>query len=200
MGKNFDALEAAHVDFVRAQRIFFTASAAGDAHVNISPRSTDAFRVVDARTVVYRDLTGSGSETAAHVRAGGRMTIMFCAFDGPPQILRLYGRGRIVHVESPDFAPRHAEHFSDDVPLGTRALVFVDLDLVRTSCGYGVPSFAYAGERPTLARWAATKGGDALRTYRRTRNVASIDGLPTGFSDQANASSSSARRPSRRSP
>jgi hypothetical protein len=129
--------------------------------------------------VVYLDQTGSGNETAAHCRADGRVTDLFCAFAGAPRILRLYGRGSIAKRGTPAYARLLARAFDERELPGARQIVTLAVDLVQTSCGYGVPLFAFVGERDTLTRWAAAKGDDALATYRSERNAVSIDGLPT---------------------
>jgi Pyridoxamine 5'-phosphate oxidase len=184
MGKQFPAMTPAHRDFIAKQRIFFTATATTASRVNISPRPTDALRVLDERTVAYLDLTGSGSETAAHLRADGRITLMFCAFEEPPNILRLYGRGASLLRGTAEYARLLALEFGGEEPLGARQIVRIDIDLVQTSCGYGVPLFDYAGERTTLRRWAEQKGETGLAEYWRLKNAQSIDGLPTGLGEE----------------
>ena len=184
MGKSFSALEPAHREFIARQRIFFIASAAAGARINVSPKPTAALRILGANAVAYLDLTGSGNETAAHLCADGRLTLMFCAFDGPPLILRLYGAGRVVLRDDPRYDALLAEHFGGAEPPGARQLIVLDVERVQTSCGFGVPCFAYTGERDTLRRWAATKGEAGLRAYRREKNARSIDGLPTGFRER----------------
>ena len=183
MGKQFTAIDDKHRDFVARQKIFFTGSAAAGTRINISPRGTDAFRVLDANTVAYRDLTGSGNETAAHMLADGRITIMFCAVDGPPMILRFYGHGRILLKHTPEFDALLASAYGGEAPLGTRQIVVVDVDLVHTSCGYGVPLFEHVGERASLQNFAEAKGEEGLEAYRREKNAVSLDGLPTGMFD-----------------
>lgn len=131
--------------------------------------------------VVYLDRTGSGNETAAHVRADGRLTMMFCALEGPPLILRLYGKGRAIRRGSEEYAALLAAHYAGTEPLGARQMMQLDFDLVKTSCGYGVPLFDYHGERDTMDRWASAKGDDGLDGYRREKNAVSMDGLPTGL-------------------
>lgn len=185
MGKQFPKLEPHHREFIARQHIFFTATAAGEGRINISPRGTDALRVLGDNAVLYLDRTGSGNETAAHARRDGRMTIMFCAVEGPPTILRLYGRGRIIARGGAEYAGLLAGHFAGREPPGARQMLRLDFDLVQTSCGFGVPLFGYAGERDTLDRWAEAKGGDGLVAYRREKNSVSIDGFPTGLVDGA---------------
>lgn len=180
MAKQYDALNDALGDFLLGQHIFFTASATADSRVNLSPRESGALRILDARTVCYLDRTGSGNETAAHMRADGRLTIMTCALNGPPQILRLYGRGESLFWDTPDFATLIAQHYGE-APLGTRQIVRLHIDLVQTSCGYGVPVFDYRGERSAMENWHANKGPEGIRDYWREKNQTSLDGLPTGL-------------------
>jgi Pyridoxamine 5'-phosphate oxidase len=188
MAKRFASMTPAHRDFIARQRIFFTASATAASRVNVSPRPTDGLRVLDQRTVAFLDLTGSGSETAAHLRADGRITLMFCALEEPPSILRLYGRGVSLPRGGKDYTALLASAFGDEEPLGARQIVRIDVDLVQTSCGYGVPLFEYVGERETLHRWAEKKGDAGLEEYRREKNARSLDGLPTGLAQAESAS------------
>jgi hypothetical protein len=192
MAKQFVSMMPAHRDFIARQRIFFTASATSTSRVNVSPRPTDALRVLDERTVAYLDLTGSGSETAAHLRVDGRITLMFCALDEPPSILRLYGRGTSLARNTSDYAVLLALGFDNQERLGARQIVRIDIDLVQTSCGYGVPLFEYIGERSTLQRWAQQKGDEGLEEYRRQKNLRSLDGLPTGLAEEENSAVSDA--------
>ena len=187
MAKQFASMTPAHCDFIARQRIFFTASATASSRVNVSPRSTAALRVLNERAVAYLDLTGSGSETAAHLRVDGRITLMFCALDEPPSILRLYGRGVSLPRNSSGYCRLLASAFENEEPLGARQIVNIDIDLVQTSCGYGVPLFQYVGERETLRRWAEQKGDAGLEEYRRVKNARSLDGLPTGFFEEESA-------------
>jgi hypothetical protein len=188
MGKRFERIEAAHRELIGRQRVFFTASATADGHVNVSPKNGAALRVLDANTVVYLDVTGSGNETAAHMLADGRLTFMFCAFEGAPMILRLYGRGRIVARRSVEYEELLASEFGGEEPAGARQMVVLDVELVQTSCGYGVPLFDFVGERTTLTRWAESKGEAALEEYRRQKNTRSLDGLPTGLFEESEVS------------
>ena len=185
MGKLFPHLDASHREFIGRQRIFFAASAAPGARVNISPRGTDALSILDQRTVVWLDRTGSGNETAAHLKADGRLTLMFCAFEGPPNILRLYGRGDVLSRGSPEYREILSGEFADAEPPGARQIIRLRVDLVLTSCGYGTPLFEYRGERPSLDNWARSKGEDGLEAYRREKNAISIDGLSTGLFEDA---------------
>lgn len=181
MAKQFPALDERHLAFIARQRIVFTASAAEGTRVNLSPRGTDTFRVIDPNTVVYLDRTGSGNETAAHLRADGRLTVMFCAFEGAPTILRLYGRGEVLVRGGAAYAGLLSEAFDGWEPPGARQMVRLAIDLVQTSCGFGVPLFDYREERPTLDRWARAKTEAELDAYRRQKNARSMDGLSTGL-------------------
>jgi len=176
MGQAMDQLDDKLVEWIGQQHVFFVATAPlTGGHVNLSPKGHDSLRVLDATTVAYLDLTGSGAETIAHTRENGRITVMFCAFQGPPQILRLFGRGEAHPVGSARFdelAPRFPS-----IP-GARSIVTVAIDRVQTSCGYSIPFMDYRSERPTLQQWAERKGDDGLREYWADKNATSIDGLP----------------------
>ncbi len=187
MAKQFSRLDEEHRAFILRQHMFFNASAAPGAHINLSPKGLDALRVIDDKAVVYLDRTGSGNETAAHIRADGRLTLMFCAFEGAPLILRLYGRGRVLPRGGAEYTALLATAFTGLEPVGARQMIRLDIDLVQTSCGYGVPLLTYAGERPSLANWAQSKGEDGLKLYRREKNQVSIDGLATGYEETDDA-------------
>lgn len=186
MATDYPALTAHHREFIARQHIFFTATAAAGARINLSPRSTDMFRLLSDNAAVYLDRTGSGNETAAHLKADGRMTIMMCAVEGPPLILRLYGRGRTIRRGSEEYSALLAEQFGNAEPLGARQMIRLDFDLVKTSCGYGVPLHEYKGERDTMDKWAGAKGPDGIEAYWREKNATSMDGLPTGMFPQGN--------------
>ena len=176
MGKVCDRVEETVQDFIRAQHVFFvgTAPLGAEGHVNVSPKGPDGFRVLDPKRVAYLDHPGSGIETVAHLRENGRIVLMFCAFDGPPKIVRIYGRGRTIEPEDAEFPallPRFAPRV---VP---RAIIHVDVERVADSCGFGVPTYEYRGERDQLVAWAEKKGPD-VEAYQREKNATSIDGLP----------------------
>ncbi len=181
MGDRFSEMSGRHQDFVSRQHVFFTATAAPTGRVNVSPRPTTALKIISPTRVVYMDRIGSGNETAAHLKQSDRMTIMFCAVDGPPQIMRLYGKGRIIHRGTPEYAELLEASYDGEEIWGTRQLVLLDIDLVQTSCGFGVPLFDYQGERQSLDRWAENKSADDLKAYQQERNMLSIDGFPTGL-------------------
>lgn len=164
--------------FIARQHLFFTASSAGEGRINLSPKGLDSLRCIDDHTVAYLDLTGSGNETAAHMRADGRITLMFCSFDTQPLILRLYGRGRVIRPRDADWAA-WSTHFPPLV--GARQIVVVTVESVQTSCGFGVPLYRYEGERNTLLRWAEKKGPHGLAEYWQRKNQVSLDGLPTAL-------------------
>jgi predicted pyridoxine 5'-phosphate oxidase superfamily flavin-nucleotide-binding protein len=176
MGRVLEAITDELAGFIAEQRVFFVATAPTDGgHVNLSPKGLDTFAVLDPNTVAYLDLTGSGIETVAHLRENGRITIMFCAFDGNPNIVRLYGRGEVLAIGEPDadaLLPRFGSY------PGARSVIRVHVDRVSTSCGYGVPRLTYDGERDQLTTWAERRGPDGLVGYREEKNAVSIDGLP----------------------
>lgn len=177
MGKRFPAMNPEHVAFIERQKIFFvgTAALSADHHVNVTPKGYDCLRVLSPNRVAYLDLTGSGNDTSAHLLENGRITFMFCAFEGAPMVLRLFGQGKVVlpgAVGWDELAPRFPT-----LP-GTRQIIDAQIDLVQTSCGYSIPFFQYAGERDTLVKWADAKG-EELPAYWEQKNMTSIDGLPT---------------------
>jgi hypothetical protein len=176
MGKVLDALDDKLIEWIGAQHVFFVATAPeAGGHVNLSPKGHDSFRVLDERTVAYLDLTGSGAETIAHTRQNGRITIMFCAFEGPPLVLRLFGTGTATPLGTPGYDAL-AGHFPD-LP-GARSIVSIAVERVQTSCGYSIPFMDHREERPTLIQWAERRGPEGLEQYWADRNAESIDGLP----------------------
>ena len=177
MGKVFDSISDDLAAWLGRQPMFFVATAPSDpdTHVNVSPRGLDTFRVLGSARVAWLDLTGSGVETIAHLKADGRITLMFCAFDDPPQIIRLHGHGRVHEpggAEFEDLRPRFP-----DLPDG-RAIIDVAVDRVASSCGFGVPRMELVGPREQLLDSAERKGPQKLAEYRARRNAQSIDGLP----------------------
>lgn len=178
MAKFYPSLTPELRDFIAEQHIYFTATAAADGRINLSPKGMDTFACLDDGTVAYLNLTGSGNETAAHLAADGRLTVMFCSFTTRPLILRLYGTGRCVYPHDPAWAESFA--LFEPIP-GARQIIFLDIDSVQTSCGFAVPFYAYQGERDALRKFAEQQGPDGIETYWREKNVVSIDGLPTGI-------------------
>lgn len=176
MAQMYTELSERHQQFIAAQKLFFVATATADSRINLSPKGMDAMRVLGANRVAWLNVTGSGNETAAHVLIDPRMTLMFCAFDGAPLILRLYGRARVVHQKDADWPALYAQF----KPLpGARQIFDLAVSHVQTSCGMGVPLMDYQGERGSLEAWAEKKGEDGVRDYWALKNQASIDGLPT---------------------
>ena len=178
MAKFYPALDDKLKAFIARQHLFFVATAPNDGRINLSPKGLDGLRVLDDKRVAYLDLTGSGNETAAHLLADGRMTLMFCAFEGDPLILRLYGRGRTVRPADSEWAT-----FAPLFPTlpGTRQIILLEIESLQTSCGAGVPLYEYQGERQELVRWAEKKGEQGVRDYQHEKNRVSIDGLPSGL-------------------
>jgi hypothetical protein len=179
MGKQYPSINEKLTEFIIRQQIFFVATAAADGRVNLSPKGMDSLRIVSPSQVVWLNLTGSGNETAAHLLENDRMTLMFCAFEGDPKILRLYGHARCHYPDSAEWEA-HIGRFPS-LP-GARQIIVMDVDLVATSCGFGVPLFDYRGEREELREWAKKKGEEGIKAYWRERNRISLDGKPTGIS------------------
>jgi Pyridoxamine 5'-phosphate oxidase len=177
MAKQFPALSDDHTRFIIEQPIYFTATAAATGRVNLSPKGMDSLRVLSPNRVIWLNLTGSGNETAAHLAAQNRVTVMWCSFTTRPMILRVYGTARTIHVTDPDWPARSA-HFGPTP--GARQIFDMQIDLVQTSCGYAVPFMDYREERPTLRDWAVQKD-DAISDYWAEKNRTSIDGFPTGI-------------------
>ena len=179
MGKTYDRITDKHADFIIRQQLFFVATATADSRVNLSPKGLDSLRIINPKQVVWLNLTGSGNETASHLLEDGRMTLMFCAFEGDPKILRLYGRAT-SHNEGSETWEAHIGRFPR-LP-GARQIIVMDVEQVGSSCGFGMPFFEYLGQRELLPDWAEKKGEKGVRDYWRDRNGRSIDGKPTDFS------------------
>jgi Pyridoxamine 5'-phosphate oxidase len=169
------AIDADLADWLRAQPMFFVATAPTDGHVNVSPKGYDTFRILGDRRVAYLDLTGSGVETIAHIRQNGRVTLMFCAFTGNPRICRLYGDGNVHPLGTAAFDAL-AEHF--ELLPGSRSIIEVEVSRISTSCGYAVPMMDFVEDRERLKHWAQAKREDGLVEYRANKNAVSIDGIP----------------------
>jgi hypothetical protein len=180
MGKFHDAIKLPHKEFIEKQHLFFVATAplSAEGRINLSPKGLDCFRVLSEHKIAYMDLISSGNETSAHTLENGRITIMFCSFDGAPNILRLYGKGFAV-LPGTDEWNEYSSHFN--IYPSTRQLIVADIDLVQTSCGFGVPLYDYAGERDIHFEWAEKKGADGLQEYVQQNNLKSLDGLPTNL-------------------
>jgi hypothetical protein len=185
MGKFHPAISTAHQEFIEKQRIFFVSSAplSADAHVNLSPKGLDCFRVLSANKCAYMDLVSSGNETSAHMLENGRITFMFCAFEGAPLILRLYGKGYTV-LRGSDAWDEYAGNFN--IFPSTRQIIVADISKVQTSCGFGVPLYNYIDERTIHFDWAEKQGMAGLERYMTDKNMTSMDGLPTALGLQKN--------------
>ena len=182
MGQLFDALSDRHRHFIAAQQMFFVGTATAAGRVSVSPKGTDSLRVLDAKRVVWVNLTGSGNESAAHVHCDPRMTLMFCAFAGDPLILRVYGQARVLHRKDAEWSALLA--LFPPQP-GARQIFDLAVDSVQTSCGIGVPLYTWNGDRGMLGDWAQKKGEAGLRQYWQEKNQTSIDGLPTHILDKS---------------
>ena len=189
MGKVFDGIDERLREFIEAQALFFvgTAPLAGDGHVNVSPKGPiGSLRVTGPHSVAYLDVVGSGAETIAHLRENGRIVVMLCAFEGPPRILRLHGRGEVLEPGAPRYAELLETAGFDDpsVPEARRAIIAVDVERVADACGYGVPLMTYEGTRPHLPAWSAKKERTSgLEGYVAENNTRSLDGLPAVRTD-----------------
>ena len=183
MGKLYDAIDDRLRAWILKQPMFFvgTAPLSSDGHVNISPKGmAGTFAVLGDRRVAYLDYFGSGAETIAHLHENGRIVLMFCAFDGPPKIVRLHGRGRTVLRDQAEFATLRGE-FGKELTTGQRSVVVVDVDRIADSCGYAVPYYELKGERPTLTKWADNRGREGVEQYWAEHNVRSLNDKETGI-------------------
>lgn len=176
MGKKLPEITLELQEFIKQQKIFFVGTAATEGNVNVSPKGMDSFRVIHQNKIVWLNLTGSGNETAAHLLKNNRMTIMFCAFDGKPMILRLYGTARIYHQRDEEY-----HQFIDLFPNtpGSRQIIEMEVDLVQTSCGFAVPLLDYKEDRSVLKDWAQKQGDAKIKEYWKKKNSVSIDGFET---------------------
>ncbi|MBX3015530.1 MAG: pyridoxamine 5'-phosphate oxidase family protein [Caldilineaceae bacterium] len=177
MGKVYEQISEKLAHWIRQQHIFFvsTAPRSDEGLINCSPKGLDTFRILDDHTVAYLDLTGSGVETIAHLKENGRIVVMFCAFEGAPNIVRLHGKGTVVEPTDPAFAT--LQPLFPTLP-GTRAIIRIEVSRVSDSCGFAVPRYAYQEEREALIAYAETKGPAGMVAYRAQKNAQSIDGLP----------------------
>lgn len=176
MGKQLDSLTPKLEDFIAKQHIFFVATAMQEGRVNLSPKGMDTLRVVNSTKVLWLNLTGSGNETATHIQSHNRMTIMFCAFEGKPLILRLYGKAKVYHPKDKGFK-NNINLFTETV--GARQIFELDIDLVQTSCGFAVPFMDIVKERTQLKEWSIKKGNEGIKNYWKDKNSKSLDGHDT---------------------
>ncbi len=180
MAEAFDSISDRFRTFIEEQHMYFVASAplAADGHVNLSPKGgRGTLQVLTPNRVAWLNLTGSGNETAAHVRENGRMTVMFCSFGPKPLILRLFGVARCIHTHDPEWSEHYA-HF--EAAVGARQIFVLDVTRVQSSCGYAVPRYSLDQPRDTLSKWADKRGTDGIREYWAEKNRVSLDGLDTG--------------------
>ena len=177
MGKTFEQIDSALETFIRAQHMFFVATGplSGSGHLNLSPKGLDTLRILDPRTIAYLDHVGSGAETMAHLRENGRIVLMLCAFQGPPRIVRLHGRGDVLEPQDAEFTVLRP--MFPAAPAG-RAIVRIAVERIADSCGFGVPRYAFESDRSQMPEWASRKGEAGLIEYQKQKNRHSIDGLP----------------------
>jgi hypothetical protein len=191
MSEFFDKITPELAKFICAQPVFFVATAAPGARINLSPKGMDTFRVLDEKRVGYLDLTGSGNETAAHLLHDGRITIMFCSFDKNAEIARIYGRGAVVRPTDERW-PKLIAHFPK--LSGVRQIMEIGVESAMTSCGYGVPRMREMTERETLEKYWTTRGEEKKEQYQQDHNLRSIDGLPTGMAEATTSPSATSSR------
>ncbi len=181
MARRYEDLNPEHIKFIQQQKLFFVGTAANDGTINVSPKGWDSLRVLAPNRIAWLNITGSGNETAAHLAQNGRMTMMFCAFDGNPKILRLYGKAVAAHPRDENW-DELAKLFEPHI--SARQYVDFKIETVQTSCGFGVPFYDFASERDNMDRWLATKDDKDIEEYWREKNQVSIDGLPTHILDE----------------
>jgi hypothetical protein len=182
MAQRFTEISTDLQQFIEKQQIFFVATAAADGRVNLSPKGMNSLRVLGKNRVIWLNVTGSGNETAAHVEENSRMTLMFCAFEGEPLILRLYGSAQTIHHGDTDW--QELIQLFEPLP-GARQIFELAVDLVQTSCGAGVPLYDYVADRDALNNWSANKGPEGVREYWREKNQLSLDGKPTHIMERS---------------
>lgn len=177
MGSVYPEIDERNASFIARQKVFFVATAplSGGGLVNLSPKGLTSLAILGPTRVAYLDLVGSGAETIAHVRENGRITFMFCAFEGPPRILRLHGRGEVVEPGDAQWAELH-DRFPERE--NARSIVTAEIHRIADSCGYGVPEYRFEKERSQLDQWSSRRGADGLAAYKREHNRESLDGLP----------------------
>ncbi len=176
LGKQFSELSDKHIEFIGQQKIYFVATAAESGSVNLSPKGGDSLRVINPKQIAWLNLTGSGNESASHIIQNPRMTVMFCAFEGSPLILRAYGKATVLHSQDDSWG-KYAPMFPESV--AARQIFVLDVDLVQSSCGMSVPYFTYEGDREDLANWSEKQGTVGIEKYWLKKNQKSIDGFET---------------------
>ena len=178
MGKKSDSISLKLQEFIKQQKLFFVATATKDSRINLSPKGMDSLRIINKNRILWLNLTGSGNETAAHLIEDTRMTIMFCAFEGNPMILRVYGHAKIYHENDNEWK-QLILHFPKLA--GARQIIDLEIDLVQSSCGMSVPFYDFKEERNQLNDWAENKGDKGIKAYWKEKNTLSLDGKPTGI-------------------
>lgn len=178
MAVKFYEINKEHKAFIKKQKMFVVGSAATEGLINVSPKGMDSFRILDEKTVVWLNHTGSGNETSAHVQENGRMTIMFNSYDKQPMIMKLYGKAKVFHSADEEWLEL-LSYFPEYE--GVRQIFKMDLELLLTSCGFGVPQYKYIGERNRLQKWAKAKGHDGMKAYWAKKNVETLDGVKTNI-------------------
>jgi hypothetical protein len=178
MGKQLESISKNLQDFIEKQQMFFVGTAASDGRVNVSPKGLDSLRILNPNLVIWLNGTGSGNESAAHILENPRMTVMFCAFDGAPLILRLFGKARAVHPRDAEWADLYAKF---NPIAGARQIFVLDVDLVQTSCGMAVPLFDFNAQRSELTDYWEARSSEQLSAYQLEKNTKSIDGFPTNI-------------------
>ncbi|WP_347173102.1 pyridoxamine 5'-phosphate oxidase family protein [Polaribacter uvawellassae] len=178
MAKFYTSITKRLQSFIEKQKVFFVATAPKNGRINLSPKGMDSFRVVNENKVLWLNVTGSGNETAAHLQENNRITMMFCSFEGAPNILRLYGKGKEIKPNDADW--NEVISLFPKTP-GTRQIFEIDIESAQTSCGMSIPFFDYKGERDELNNWASDKGKAGIKEYWKEKNQTSIDGLPTNL-------------------
>ena len=176
MAVKFDSINKAHREFIEKQKMFVIGSAGADGFINVSPKGMDSLKIIDENTVVWMNHTGSGNETSAHVQENERMTIMFNSFDKTPMILKLYGKVIVIHDKDERWEEM-SSHLTEFI--GARQFFEMKVELVLTSCGFGVPQYKYIGERNKLQKWAEKKGREGMKLYWSEKNTKTLDGVDT---------------------
>jgi len=178
MAKFYTALNSRLQKFIAAQKIFFVATAPLEGRINLSPKGMDSLRVVNENRILWLNVTGSGNETAAHLLQNPRITLMMCSFEGAPNILRIYGKGKAIHPKDAEW--KNVVGLFPETP-GTRQIFDIEVESAQTSCGMSIPYFNYKGEREELNNWAKEKGEKGIKQYWEDKNLTSIDGETTGL-------------------
>ncbi len=182
MAVKFESINKEHKEFIGKQKMFVIGSTGAKGFINVSPKGMDSFKIVNENTVVWMNHTGSGNETSAHVQENGRMTIMFNSFDKVPMILKLYDKATVIH-EKDERWEEVSSHFIEFV--GARQFFELNVELVLTSCGFGVPQYKYIGERNKLQKWAEKKGREGMKAYWSEKNVETLDGVLTNVMERS---------------